>query len=539
LAALTTGTNIVLILADDLGFSDIGCFGSEIATPNLDALATKGLRVTQMYNGARCCPTRASLLTGLYPHQAGVGHMVLDLGPPTYQGFLNDRCVTLAEVLGRTGYRTVISGKWHLAGPHGAASAEGERGELDGRTPLQRGFDRYFGTLGGAGSYFNPHGLMRDGETVEPEKPCDGPFYYTDAIGRYAADQIDAAASQHLPFFVYVAYTAPHFPLHALPDDVASHRGRYRLGWDAVRESRQRRLIELGINVGRWKLSPRDPAAPAWDSLPPDRQVWEDARMAVYAAQVASMDRSVGEIVDALERNGVLDNTLLLFMSDNGGCAQELREDGPYWGARTETSEGRSVRLGNHRDITPGPADTYMSYGLPWANATNTPFRLFKNWSHEGGISTPFIAHWPAVVPPGGLSHAVCHMTDIMPTCLDAAGVQYPATWNDVALPRAEGESLMPLLGGDVVWSRSRPIFWEHEGNCAVRDGRWKLVRKFSAAWELYDMELDRTELHDLASDQPELVGELADAFGAWAHRCGVRPWEELLPNVPSRAPIG
>ncbi len=524
--------NIVVILVDDMGYSDIGCYGSEIRTPNLDGLAAGGLRLTQMYNGARCCPTRASLLTGLYPHQAGVGHMVSDLGAPSYQGFLNDRCVTVAEALRPAGYRTIMSGKWHVGGQYSTRPADWKAGQPGFPRPIDRGFDHHFGTLAGAGSYFNPHTLIRDAAFVEPE---GDDFYYTDAIGEYAAAQIERAAGDGVPFFLYAAYTAPHWPLHAFPEDIARYRGRYLDGWDALRDTRHARLKELGLLSGGWALSPRDPQAPSWADAP-DKD-WEDARMAVYAAQVERMDGSVGKILGALRGQGLEEDTLVMFLSDNGGCAELLREDGPQGSAPSQTRDGRPVRTGNVRGLMPGPADTFMSYDLPWANASNTPFRLYKHWVHEGGIATPFIAHWPAVISGGGdprrpaIAHAPCHLIDLMATCLDAAGVPYPQEHAGQPTTPLEGESLLPLFRGDLSWSRARPICWEHEGNRAVRQGRWKLVSKFPGPWELYDMDADRTELHDLAADHAGTAAELAAIYDAWAGRCGVLPWEEIRPR--------
>ena len=556
----TTATqrpNVVLIMVDDMGFSDIGCYGSEISTPNLDALAAGGVRLTQFYNGARCCPTRAALLTGLYAHQAGVGHMVNNLGHPAYQGYLNERCLTIAEALRSAGYRTVMSGKWHVGGQY-TTDPEKSRRDAGSRgypTPLQRGFDHHFGTLAGAGSYFNPHAMFLEGELVDAndrrvqwgadEEP-DG-FYYTDAIGRYAADQIERAVEDNTPFFVYAAYTAPHWPLHALPADMARYRGRYRAGWDALRRERHARLRQLGIVSDSWEITPRDGTAPDWSELPAERQDWEDARMAAYAAQVEAMDRSVGRIVDSLRRAGQLENTLILFLSDNGGCAEFLREDGTHGSANALTRDGQAISVGNRVGLIPGPADTYMSYDLPWANASNTPFRLYKHWVHEGGIATPLIAHWPNAIAPdskGGLTDAAGHLIDLMPTILEATGATYPADRNGEPLPPLEGESLLPAVRGDLAWRRGRTIFWEHEGNSAVRsagDNRWKLVRKFPGEWELYDMHADRTELHDLTAAEPgtgedgrgahaDRARAMAADWDEWAARCGVVPWAEVRP---------
>ena len=526
-AAPASRPNVVLILVDDMGFSDIGCYGSEIATPNLDALAAGGLRLTQMYNGARCCPTRASLLTGLYAQQVGVGHMVSDLGDPAYQGYLNERCVTIAEALRPVGYRTLMAGKWHVGGQYGRDPEQWRAGEPGYPTPLQRGFDHHCGTLAGAGSYFNPHTLQRDGEYVPP---VGDDYYYTHAIGREAAAMIEQAADDEVPFFCYVAFTAPHWPLHAFPEDIARCRGSYRGGWDRLRAARYARMRELGILPSEWEISPRDEQAPDWDRLSSERQDWEDARMATYAAQVTAMDRSVGAVLAALQRGGVAENTLVLFLSDNGGCAELLREDGRNESAPPLTRDGRPVRVGNVPGLLPGPADTYMSYDLPWANASNTPFRLYKHWVHEGGISTPLIASWPGVIPAGGIGHSPCHLIDVLPTALAATGTAYPAT-DDGALVPPEGESLLPLLAGNLGWQRERAICWEHEGNRAVRHGAWKLVSKYPGGWELYDMEQDRTELHDLAAQQPGVVKELTAVYDAWARRCGVLPWDQIRPQ--------
>ncbi|MCL4541253.1 MAG: arylsulfatase [Chloroflexi bacterium] len=524
--------NIVLILVDDMGFSDIGSFGSEIRTPYLDTLASEGLRLTHMYNGARCCPTRASLLTGLYPHQAGIGHMVTNLGFPGYQGFLNDHCLTIAEALRQEEYRTLMSGKWHVGGQYSLRQGEWEAGQPGFPTPLQRGFDRFFGTLAGAGSYYNPHTLMEQETFIKPDSD---EFYYTEVIGQRAAAMIDGSVSEHKPFFLYLAFTAPHWPLHAPESVIDTYRERYLCGWDRLREERFHQLRTLGVIRDTWQLSPRDPVAPPWTELSPDRQCWEADRMAVYAAQIECMDHAVGTVIQTLDRHRILDNTLIIFLSDNGGCAEFLREDAPNSSAPPYTRDGKPVRIGNIPDLRPGPADTYMSYDLPWANASNTPFRRYKHWVHEGGIATPCIVSWPRVIPRNTTSHAACHIIDIFPTILEAASLTYPHTTAHGAPLPLEGESWLPLLQGNAQWRRSHPLFWEHEGNCAVRSERWKLVRKSGDPWELYNIEEDRTELHDLADRHPQVVGELSSRYEEWAERCGVIPWEELRLQLASR----
>ena len=379
--------NIVLILADDMGFSDLGCYGSEIPTPNLDRLAAGGIRFTQMYNFARCCPSRAALLTGLNPHQAGIGHMTGGIpGPPEYQGFLRLDCVTVAQVLRDSGYRTGMSGKWHVG------ENPAEPGAPEVSSPRRRGFDRVFGIAGGCGSYYFCENLWNDDEIVESEPG----FYLTDAISDNAVRMIEESAALGRPFFQYVAYTAPHWPLHAPEEAVARHVGKYRKGWDALRTARHEEMKGLGILDSRWKISPRDEDVPPWDDAS-DKE-WEDLRMAVYAAQVEIMDQGIGRIVKRLESLGILDDTLVMFLSDNGGCAEYLEEDPTLPGHRSieipgagTTPDGRRVRTGNYPSIAPGPDDTYLSYDVQWANVSNTPFRRHKRWVHEGGISTPFI----------------------------------------------------------------------------------------------------------------------------------------------------
>jgi arylsulfatase A-like enzyme len=516
--------NVVLILADDMGFSDLGCFGSEIQTPNLDRLAQNGARFTQAYNCARCCPSRAALLTGIYPHEAGVGHMVDDLGIASYQGFLNDRCVTLAEALREGGYRTYMSGKWHVGGQYDTEPESWNLGHPRRPRPLDRGFERYFGTLAGAGSYFDPHTLMRDNEPIAIETDD---FYYTDVIADEAVQMIRAHQGEARPFFLYTAFTAPHWPLHALPEDIARYVGKYRQGWDAVRTARHESLKGMGIIDTKWEITPRDEQAPPWSDV--SLKDWEDLRMAVYAAQIDRLDQGVGRIMAELERQGIADNTLVIFLSDNGGCAEFLAEDGTRRNrsAKRVTRDGRPMKIGNVPGREPGPDDTYMSYDLPWANASNTPFRLYKHWVHEGGIGTPMIVHWPAVIQPGRLVHEPCHFVDIMPTLLDAAGVKYPGTYQGRPIIPLRGESLLPAFRADG-WTRQTTIYWEHEGNRAVRQGQWKLVSKHPGPWELYDMTNDRTELNDLSDRYREVAQKLARQHAEWAELSGVVPWEKI-----------
>jgi arylsulfatase len=512
--------NIVVILADDMGFSDLGCYGSEIATPNIDRLAAGGVRFTQFYNNARCCPTRASLLTGLYPHQAGVGHMVQDLGSPAYRGDLNHRCVTIAEVLHSGGYHTAMAGKWHVT-PLTASKDN---------WPRQRGFDDFFGLIGSVRSYYDPPTLTRDNTPIKADKG----FYLTDRITDHAVGSIEKLTRTKEPFFLYVAYTAPHWPMHALPDDIAKYRDKYRIGWDELRQRRHRRMIEMGLVDRRWALTPRDERAPAWSDAA-DKE-WQERRMAVYAAMIDRMDAGVGRILKQLDESGQADNTLILFLSDNGGCAEEIPAKWRGQMFPMTTRDGRPTKVGNDPAALPGPDDVFQSYGLPWANASNTPFRLYKHWVHEGGIATPLIVRWPALIHKPSITHQVGDIIDIMATCLDVAGVEYPEKFKGRGILPQEGKSLLPIFQG-----KTRPgheaLFWEHEGNRAVRQGQWKLVTEERGGWELYDLEADRTELHNLAAKQPEKVKELSALYEQWAKKVGVVPWSELEKRVA--APVG
>lgn len=517
--------NIIVILADDMGFSDIGCYGSEIDTPNLNKLAAGGLRFTQFYNNPRCCPSRACLMTGLYPHQAGMGMMVVDYKRypyPAYAGDLSPRAVTIAEALRAGGYRTAMAGKWHLTPPEGVDKHN---------WPLQRGFEKFFGTIVGAGSYYNPATLTQDNTPIQAHKGEN--FFYTDAIGDHAVKYIDEFGKGKEPFFLYTAFTSTHWPLHAPEEDIAKYKDRYRAGWDALRQERHQRQIQMGIVDEKWGITQRDPRVPPWELA--SFHEWEMRRMAVFAAMLDRMDRNIGKIVNKLEQMGIAENTLIFFLADNGGNFEEWgvpakNANQPLYVPR-ETLDGRPMRIGNRPDVMPGPEDTWQTYGIPWGNSSNTPFRLYKHYAHEGGISTPLVAHWPAgIKQKNALTHEIGHETDIMATCLDVAGVPYPSTsLSGQAPPPLEGKSLRTIFDGE---KRVRgPIFWEHEGNAAMRDGKWKLVSRFPDYWELYDMEADRTEMHDLTDKYPSRVKEMAAAYQRWAKYVGVQPWP--MPQTP------
>ena len=521
-----TKPNIVLIMADDMGFSDIGCYGGEIETPVIDSLADQGLRFRQFYNTARCCPTRASLLTGLYPHQAGVGHMMTPYfkdGEPlaAYQGELNEQCVTIAEALKPAGYTTLMSGKWHVTPAEGAERTRPVVGKHN--WPRQRGFDHFFGTIHGAGSFYDPVSLTLENEPIEPE---GDDFYYTTAIGDHAAEFIEESPRDK-PFFLYLPFTAPHWPLHAPDEDVAHYEGRYDAGWDELRRSRRERMIEMGIVSEDWALTERDSTVPPWEDAP--NKEWEARRMEVYAAQITAMDRAIGVVTDKLKELGIFDDTLILFLADNGGCAEILGIGRTAHHMPTETRDGRPVKVGNDPNDMPGQDDDYQSYGPPWANASNTPFRRYKHWVHEGGISSPLIAHWPnGAVAAGSWTDEPSHLIDVMATCVDIAGATYPVERQGTPVTPGEGRSFAPLFHEESA-GPERTLYWEHEGNRAVRQGRWKLVSKWSppesGRWELYNMDSDRTELHDLSAEQPERVSEMSAGWQNWADRIGVVEW--------------
>lgn len=520
--------NIILILADDMGFSDLGCYGSEIPTPNLDKLAAGGLRFTQFYNTPRCCPSRAALLTGLYPQQAGMGGMMEDRGLPGYHGELNDHCVTIAEVLRDAGYHTAMVGKWHLC----HIVFDGKK-QLDFETnepwwenksdwPLQRGFEEYYGTIHGVSSYFEPFSLVSNNVPIQP--PTTN-FYYTDSITDHAVADIDQYAKGGKPFFMYVAFTAPHWPLQAPEPDIARNRKVYQVGWDAIRAARYQRELGLGVIDRDWALSPRDPGVIPWTNVV--HTEWQAEKMATFAAMVEHLDQGVGRIMAELKARKISDDTLVIFLSDNGACAELVQPN--WYDVPSHTRDGRPIKVGNKdTSVMAGPDDVWQSYGPSWANVSDTPFRLYKHFTHEGGIASPFLVHWPAVIrQKGGLAHQIGHITDIMPTLLEVAGATYPKEFKSQPILPLEGKSLLAIFEDKERPDRT-PVFWEHEGNRAVRLRQWKLVSRYPGPWELYDMSADRTELHDLAREHPEKVKELSGLYDEWAKRCGVVPPNEL-----------
>ena len=497
--------NIVVVLVDDMGFSDIGCYGSEIPTPNLDKMAANGVRFTQFYNCARCSPTRASLLTGLYPHQAGMGWLDNRVEPTSkgIHGKLLPRCVTIAEVLQDAGYFTAMTGKWHLGQQHGI-------------TPWKRGFMRSLNSRYGE-VYFpqedsrkGTENLYLNGKEIPKSDPIFGnDWYSTDLFVDWGLKFIDEARAEKKPFFLYVAQGAVHFPLRAPKETIDKYRGKYMVGWDALRLQRHAKQLEMGLMDPKWPLAPRPKESPDWESRPADRKKRFDDMMATYAAMVERIDMSMGTLVDGLRQRGELENTLILFLSDNGGNA----EGGP-----PGITEGKGPI---------GSPTSRVHLGMNWANLTNTPFRRFKHFTHEGGVSTPLVAHWPKGIAPslnGKFEKAPGHLIDVMATAVDLGGAKYPTEKNGVAIEPMQGVSLKPAFEAKPL-VRSGPIFWEHEGNKAVRDGKWKLVMRHKLPWELYDMDADRTEQNNLIATHADLAVKMETAWNDWAKRTHVDEW--------------
>ncbi len=504
--------NIILILADDMGYSDIGCYGSEIKTPNLDQLATEGVRFCSMYNNARCCPSRAALLSGLYPHQAGVGEMTdTDLPIPEYQGFFNNQTVTIADVLGSAGYNTYMSGKWHV-------------GEEPGHRPTDHGFEHCFAFLNGASSYFDfkpyrnelwPPGnkltVVRNNQEIKPEANS---FYATDlytdeAIRFINRDQKDK------PFFLYLAYTAPHWPLHALPEDIQKYEGVYEAGWDVIRQNRYQHLQEIGLIDTQTKLSEKNNPNRNWKDLSPEEKAYEGRVMQVYAAMIDRMDQNIGRLMEQLKRNNQLENTVILFLSDNGGCAAGKVNAGKYGNPRFEA------------DALPGMPESFVGYGKNWANVSNTPFREFKSDIHEGGISTPFIAWYPAHFPAGKINHSISHIVDVMPTLAELAGTKYPKEFKGKKIKPAQGKSLVSVIKLQSVIPE-RALYFEHLGKCGVIEGSWKIVRFRDEPWELYNLKSDRSEILNLTTEFPDKLNDLIGKYNRWVQENKVLPREEV-----------
>lgn len=485
----TNRPNIIVILADDLGYSDLSCMGSEIPTPNIDKLAKNGVLFTHFYNASRCCPSRASLLTGLYQTRAGMGDMnTTHLDVPEYQGTLSRNAVTIAEVLKESGYRTFMTGKWHV-------------GDEPKDWPMQRGFERFYGIPAGGGLYFSPSKfIVRPVYLNEKEVTPKSGWYSTDAFTDYAIHFIAEASKEKKPFFLYQAYIAPHFPLQAKDEDIAKYRGKYEDGYEPVRQQRFKRQKELGIVSPETVLSPAE--YPYWASV--ENKAEESRKMEVYAAQVDCLDQNIGRLVQSLKDQGVYENTVIIFLSDNGACAEEA-------------NKSKGVQIGG--------ADSFVSYGKNWANVSNTPYRLFKHFNHEGGILTPMIVSWPKRISKTGvITDKPAMINDIMPTCLDLAGAKYPEKYKGNTIYPVDGKSFWSLVSGET-YILDSPMYFQHEGNGAVRQDNWKLVRRYKKDWELYEIQKDPTELNDLSQKDTLKRKMLEDEYRKWEKEYGVLPW--------------
>jgi len=476
--------SIVIVLADDVGFSDFGCYGGEIQTPNIDQLAENGIRFTNFSTENKCGPSRASLLTGRY----------------YIHGYRMGRSLDLAEGLSLRGYKSYVSGKW-----------DASSGVPGG--PLKRGYDRFFGFIGGCGSQFAPLRLQRDGKDAQSEWRSNGDFYFTHAITDTATRYIREAPKDR-PFFLLVTYTAPHWPIHALPKDIERYRGKYAEGWDVLRGRRLERMKEMGLVPKGTPLPPRDPRGTDWKDA--ENKEWEQRRMEVYAAMIDCVDQGVGKIVQTLRETNRFENTLFIVTADNGASSEGMGKNRKGTFLNPATRDGRTIRVGNDPAIMPGPEDTWQTYGRHWAFLSSTPFRLYKGYEHRGGHAEPLVVHWPRAITKGGVvSDELCHIIDIMPTALDAVGIEYPAEFRGRKLDRLDGKSLLPILKGKPRKGHDA-LYWGCIHGKAVQQGRWKLVRTHDNPWELYDMHRDRTELNDLATQYPEKVKAMEKAWQAW-----------------------
>ncbi len=525
--------NIVLIMADDMGFSDAGCYGGEINTPNINFLAQNGLRFTNFYNTSRCCPTRASLLTGLYNQQAGIGQMTVDHELDGYRGHLTANTVTLAEVLKASGYHTAMSGKWHVSNTVMQPDPKEQLKWLDHQSyyplfspidqyPVNRGFEKFYGTLWGVVDYFDPFSLV-NGTT--PVKNVPANYYHTDAINDTAASYIHQFSKEDKPFFIYVAENAPHWPLMALPGDIAKYKNTYKVGWEVIREARYQRMVQMGIiDSSTALLSPRWDDTLQWKDNPDS--VWDAAAMAVHAAMVDRMDRGIGRIIKALKETNQLDNTIILFLSDNGASSEICANFGPGFDRPGETREGKEIIYPkNKKEVLPGTETSYSSIGPRWANVANTPYRYWKAESFEGGIHTPMIAFWPnGIKQKGSMTNHVGHVMDFMATFIELAHAKYPSEYRGHAITPMEGISLAPVFKGEKGKAR-KALFNDHHGGRYVRYDGWKLVSPDDdTTWHLYRINEDQTELNDLSKKYPRKARELDSMWQRWALRVKVYP---------------
>ena len=526
--------NIVVIMADDLGFSDLGCYGGEVDTPVLNGLAENGLRFNAFYNTSRCCPSRAALLTGQYPHQAGIGQMTMDRNLPGYRGRLDEQTVTLAEVLKTAGYQTGMVGKWHVSPTEdlgGNEQLEWLNHQTEKETfsdlttyPTARGFDKYYGNIWGVVDYFDPFALVNG---TEPVKEVPEDFYYTDAIGDSAVAYVDHFVKEEKPFFLYVAHCAPHWPLMAPEEEIKKYEHVYDEGWQKIREERYKKLIEKGIFKGdTTKLS--EFMFPDLKWAENENKNWDSRAMAVHAAMIDRMDQNIGKLIDKLEATGQLDNTVIMFMSDNGASSERPSQYGIGFDRPSETRDGREIHypVKKSEEHLAGPETVMSGIGPVWANVANTPFRYWKARVYEGGITSPFIVHWPAGIKENGaVKTQAAHIIDIMPTLLELSGATYPDEFNGNTIDPYMGESMVSAFTNTEEAPINETLFWEHFGAAALRQGDWKLVKlDGNADWELYNLKEDRTEMNNLAAKYPERLKAMQEEWNAMAKTTDVFP---------------
>jgi len=525
--------NIIVILADDMGYSDMACYGGEIHTPNLDYLAQNGLRYRQFYNTSRCCPTRASLLTGLYNQQAGIGKMTEAENQPGYQGHITENTVTLAEVLKTAGYQTGMTGKWHVSNTFTQKTPQEQLAWLNHQKeagpfspieqyPTSRGFDKYFGTIWGVIDFFDPFSLVNG---KEPVKSIPKDYYHTDAINDTTVAYIRQFAKSDKPFFLYVAQNAPHWPLQAKPEDIEKYKDTYKSGWEAVRKARYERMVKMGLIDPKVTPLPETPdGSVKWEDNP-DRE-WDARAMAVHAAMIDRMDQGIGRIIQALKQTGELDNTLILFLTDNGASPENCAKYGPGFDRPSETRDGRKIVYATEKQVMPGPQTSYASIGARWASVANTPYRYAKAESFEGGINTPMIAFWPGGITAkkGSYSDHMGHVMDLMATFCELSSAKYPKQFKNNEIKPTTGTSLVSSFSGKPSKGHSE-LFNEHFGARYARQGNWKLVSAAAdSTWQLYDLSTDHSETQNLAATHPEKVKYLAALWHQWANTHQVFP---------------
>ena len=528
-AAQAQRPNIMLIVVDDMGYSDLECFGGEVESPNLNALAASGMRFTQFYNSGRSCPSRAQLMTGRYAQTVGITGMGLSL---------THDCVTIPEALKDAGYHTGMSGKWHLSLTQGIGNKEDQmkwlshQSYFDNRPfapldtyPCNRGFDQHWGTIWGVTDHFDPFSLVHNEEPIFTESiPED--FYYADFVADKAIDMMDEMTADGKPFFMYVAFQEPHWPVQAKPQDIAKYKGKYDDGWDALSERRYNRMLELGLINSEEMPVAANASGRKWEDE--TNKAFQSANMEVHAAMVDCVDQNIGRIIDELKRRGIFDNTLIIFTSDNGASSENYNI-----GDFDRHDRTRSGQMVVHNSPTPGGQLTYNYLHTGWAGAVNTPYRYWKTTQFHGGTAAPTIVHWPAGMAKdkeGTIMSQPCSFLDVMPTCLELAGATYPSFYggNSIKPMCDEARSFVPLLQEKDSWDDERTMYWEHENGKAIRKGNWRLTALAGGGWQLFDLEHDLSETNNVAVEYPEKVREMKSLWNIWAKSVGLNVAEDI-----------